>query len=82
MEIYVPPDGCSNSTEGKLIDHVQYLKQRDEIVRQIHNRCHIYLSMPDGIEKEIVIATLLEDLHEDSQKLVLTYCVKEENGSN
>uniref|UniRef100_A0A6H2A312 Uncharacterized protein n=1 Tax=viral metagenome TaxID=1070528 RepID=A0A6H2A312_9ZZZZ len=57
------------------------MTERDELIKQIRNRCEIYLLLieyaPHKQLLEMVIPTLLEDIHEDSQVLMLNHCVKE-----
>lgn len=49
---------------------------RDDLVKQILNRCKIYLIIKNYANAEKLIPTLLEDNHEDSQEIIDTYCVK------
>jgi len=51
-------------------------EERDELVKQVLNRCEIYLLIKGADEAERLIPTLLEDNHEDSQELVERFCVE------
>ena len=44
-----------------------------ELVKSIVNRCLIYLLI-EGKENEDLLPTLLEDIYQDAQEIVLGFC--------
>ncbi len=54
------------------------MTERDDLIHQIRNRCDIYLALierPGDYER--LVPTIMEDICEDAQKLVLSHSVKE-----
>ncbi len=54
------------------------LKERDELIKQIRNRCEAYLllrSLPNALEIDHLMPTLIEDIFEDCQELIDSHCV-------
>lgn len=49
-----------------------------ELIKAIRNRCDAVLAMQKLPDTEHLMATILEDLHEDSQAIIDDYCIKGE----
>ena len=52
------------------------LSERDDLVRQILNRCLIYLIINGHKDAEKLIPTLLEDNYEDCQEIIDKFCIR------
>ena len=48
-----------------------------ELIRQIRNRCDIYMLIKDDPNAGYLLPTLLEDIHEDSQAIIDGFCIEE-----
>lgn len=57
----------------------QELEECDEFILSIRNKCDIYnllRHLPDATSLEYLLPTVLGDLYQDSETIVLEYCVK------
>lgn len=52
-----------------------------ELVRQVKNRCDLFLYVCNIPDLKHTLATILEDMHEDSQAIMHDYCVVEGEAS-
>ena len=50
--------------------------QVTELIKQIRNRCDIYMLIRDNPVADHLLPTLLEDLHEDSQEIIHGFCTE------
>jgi len=52
-----------------------------ELVKQIRNRCEIYLYLAGEVDTEMYLWTLLEDIYEDAQKVALEHCALDDGST-
>ena len=48
-----------------------------ELIKAIHNRCHIYLLICNESIAEGALPTLLEDIYEDCETIIDSFCTEE-----
>ncbi len=53
------------------------LKECDEFILSIRNKCDIYNILRKNPEFDYLLPTVLEDLYQDAETIVLEYCTEE-----
>ena len=48
-----------------------------ELIKQIRNRCDLYILVCQNPIADHLLPTLLEDVHEDSQAIIDGFCVED-----